>query len=460
MPASILEEFTTALYDGILRRWYPLVVDNECGGYFTNVTCDWTLPAGQEKMIVSQARHIWTASRVASFTGDTATYIPIARHGFRFLRDVMWDGRYGGFYQMRDRAGGVSDVKGWRDEKRTYGNAFAIYALAALYDETRDPDVLELAQRAFRWVEDRAHDPKLGGYFEFLTPEGEPFDRSSAYRTVASDGNELGYKDQNSSIHLLEAYTELYRVWPDALLRQRLEELLLLIRDRMVHARGYLQLFFEPDFTPVSFRDAPEDVRRANEGLDHVSFGHDYETAFLMLEASLALQRENDTETLRTARRMLDHAVANGWERGVGGFFDGGYYFRGEDHCTITHRTKNWWAQAEGLNALLIFSRIYPESSYRAYFLKQWEYVKKFILDHERGDWFEGGIDHEPQFRTGPKSHMWKCTYHTTRALMNCIALLRHPAEDGEGEEESGRGVVELTEHWHRIAARPVAHEG
>ena len=289
MPSEILEELKQALCDGILRRWYPLVVDRECGGYFTNVTCDWTLPPEQEKMIVSQARHIWTASKVAAFTGEIDVYLPIARHGYEFLRDVMWDSKYGGFYQIRDRRGGMSEFRGWRDEKRAYGNAFALYGLAALYSLTRDPEVLETARRAFQWIEEHAYDPRFGGYFEFLTREGEPFDRGSVYKTIASDANELGFKDQNSSIHLLEAYTELYRVWPDPFLRERLTDLLELIRDTMVHERGYLQLFFEPDWTPVSFRDSTEEVRRQNFGLDHVSFGHDYETAFLMLEASHAL---------------------------------------------------------------------------------------------------------------------------------------------------------------------------
>ena len=452
MPATLLNELTDALYDGILKRWYPLVIDRECGGYYTNIRADWSLPPEQEKMIVTQARHVWTASHVARFTGEPETYIPVAMHGFAFLRDVMWDARFGGFYQIRGREGGTTDVRGWRDEKRAYGNAFAIFALAALYASTGDAGVLDAARRAFEWIEEHAHDPVHGGYFEFLTREGSPFDHGSAYRTAACDASELGYKDQNSSIHLLEAYTELYRVWPDPLVRERLRELLLLIRDVMVDPRGYLRLFFEPDWTPVSFRDSPEEVRAAGEGLDHVSFGHDYETAFLLLEASDALGLENDEKTLRVAKRMLDHSLAWGWEKGVGGFFDAGYYFRGEERCTITRATKNWWAQAEALNALLLFARIYPHAPYLSCFLKQWEYVKRYVLDRDHGDWFEGGIDREPEFRTGPKSHVWKCTYHTTRALMNCIGHFRAPG----GAEPDGRTaeIAEFAARWRLVAGR------
>lgn len=453
MNGELAREFKQALTEGILARWYPLVVDKEYGGYFTNVDANWSLPPEQEKMIVTQARHVWATTKVANFLGETEKYEGIARHGYRFLRDVMWDPQYGGFFQIRDRDGGQSQVNYWLDEKRAYGNAFAVYAIAALYAQTRDPEVLDFAIKAFDWVESHCYDKEDGGYHEFLTHEGEPFDRSSAYTSRAGDANELGFKDQNSSIHLLEAYTELYKVWDDPVLRERLEGLLKLIRDVIVSSRGYLQLFFRPGWDPVSFRDASPAERKANFGLDHVSFGHDVETAFLMLEASHALGLENDAKTLAVAKRMVDHALAYGWDMRVGGFYDGGYYFKGDDRCSIIKETKNWWAQAEGLNALLLFSRIFPDGKYYSAFLRQWEYVKEYIIDAERGDWFEGGIDKEPQFRTGPKSHMWKCTYHTCRSLMNCIALLQEGMDPGPGIAAKKREVEELISHWEEATA-------
>jgi cellobiose epimerase len=439
-----VEELMNALTKGILERWYPLVIDKECGGYFTNITYDWKLPAEQEKMVVSQARHIWTLSKVSEFLGGIQEYEQMARHGVPFLKTKMWDSAHGGFYQIRSRDGGMSDVRGWRDEKRTYGNAFAVYALAALYKKTRDPDVLEFAQTAFRWIEEHAFDPKQKGYFQFFTGDSKPFDLTSVYKTIALDGNEVGFKDQNSSIHLLEAYTELYHVWKDPLLRTQLQSLLELIRDTMVARQGYLQLFFHNDWTPVSFRESSTAEREANFGLDHVSFGHDYETAFLMLEASHALGLTGDLRTLTIAKKMLDHALTFGFDETVGGFYDGGYYLKGDDRCTIVRDTKNWWAQAEGLNALLLFSKIFPgEPRYPAYFHRQWNYVKNYIIDAEHGDWFEGGVDKEPHFRTGMRSHMWKCTYHTGRTLMNCITMM---------EGDPGKELNTIIGHWQKTA--------
>ncbi|HTR81443.1 MAG TPA: AGE family epimerase/isomerase [Bacteroidota bacterium] len=453
--ASLVNEFTNALMEGVLKRWYPLAIDREQGGYFTNITYDWKLPPEQEKMIVTQARHIWTLSKAAAFLEKENEYVDAAMHGYKFLKNFMWDKQHGGFYQIRSRNGGMSDVRMWRDEKRAYGCAFAIYGLAALARETRDTEVLNFAKEAYGWVEEHSYDPKAGGYFEFLTREGRPFDLHSPYKTKASDGNEVGFKDQNSSIHLLEAYTELYSVWRSPELRKQLEGLLVLIRDRMVAHEGYLRLFFHPDWTPVSFKDAEDKEREENFGLDHVSFGHDYETAFLMLEASHTLGIEGDMNTLSTAKRMLDHALMYGFDGSVGGFYDGGYYLAGGKKCTIVKETKNWWAQAEGLNALLLFSKIFPEEPrYYDYFLKQWNYVKTYILDPENGDWFEGGLDKEPHFKTGPKGHIWKGTYHTGRALMNCIDLLNEGTHSTSAREKE---IVELAHFWrdNRTAHHP-----
>jgi mannobiose 2-epimerase len=444
------------LTEGILARWYPRVVDRECGGYFTNFSSEWKRLPEQEKMVVSQARHVWTLSKAAGLLEDSDRFLDWARHGEAFLLEKLWDAELGGFFQIRSREGGYTDEHGWREEKRTYGNAFALYALAALFERTRDPQTLAAAQRAFRWIEEKASDRELGGYFQFLRRDGTTFGRGDEYRTLNKDAPEVGYKDQNSSIHLLEAYTELFQVWPDPTLRTQLTALLALLRDRMVHPRGYLRLFFERDFTPVSFRGAAEQVRRENYGLAHVSFGHDYETAFLMLEASYALGLENDGRTLMVAKRMLDHALEAGWDEEAGGFFDGGYYEAEEGRCVIVRDTKTWWAQAEGLNALALFSAIFPdEPRYRVGLQRQWKYIDRWLIDRHRGDWFEGGLDKEPHFQDGPKSHLWKCTYHTGRTLMNCLALVGQPGAAGLGEKFAARKreLASFVEHWRAVAS-------
>jgi mannobiose 2-epimerase len=350
---------------------------------------------------------------------SVAYYKKDAAQGFDFLKNKMWDKINGGFYTLVDRKGNVKDSTG----KTAYGNAFGIYASAAWYHASGDKNALQLAKDCFAWLEKHAHDPILKGYYQNLLPDGTPVKRTVADLSTST----VGYKDQNSSIHLLEAFTELYSVWPDDLVRQRLQEMLLLVRDVITTEKGYLTLFLQPDWTPVSFSDSSEAVILEHRYIDHVSFGHDVETAYLMLEASHVLELKNDATTMVVAKRMVDHALQNGWDNTKGGFYDEGYYFKDKNGISIIKNTKNWWAQAEGLNTLLLMADHFPNDPMKYFekFKKMWKYIQTYLIDHEYGDWYEEGFDNSPAKRTALKGHIWKATYHQFRALSNCVERLK-----------------------------------
>jgi len=419
--SKILGELSEALNKGILDVWYPRTIDSVYGGFLSDFDYKWELKGQQNKMIVTQSRHVWTCSTVAEFYPERKDYfLKMAGYGVQFLKDKMWDPKFGGFFNLVDQQGNVlkSDKAG-RIIKEAYGNAFAIYGLAAYIRQTNDTSALSLAKKAFVWLDLHSYDPQYGGYFQFMEADGTPL--------------KLGFqgvppKDQNGSIHLLEAFTELYRVWPDSLVKERLLMMLGLVRDQITQSKGYLQLFLNQDLSPVSYQDSAEDVRKKNWRHDHISFGHDVETAFLMLEASEIAGLENDTLTLRKAKKMVDHSIENGWDKTVGGFYEAGYYFKGQDTVTIIKDTKNWWAQAEGLNSLFLMADLFPDDShnYKSLFLKEWEYINTYLIDHEHGDWYPNGIDKEPGEKLAMKSQIWKCNYHTSRSLMNCMKRLSH----------------------------------
>ncbi|MCF4101192.1 AGE family epimerase/isomerase [Gillisia sp. M10.2A] len=419
---KIIAEMETAATDDLMDKWYPLALDNEDGGYYSDITYNFKVGERHDKMIVTQARHIWANAKAAQLYPEKAKlYLQYANHGFVFLRDVMWDKENGGFYNLVTKQGAPIHKKG--EEKTAYGNSFAIYGLAAYAAASGNEEALDLAKKTFYWLEEHSHDPEYKGYFQSLELDGTPIVRSPEF----SSASEVGYKDQNSSIHLLEAFTTLYEVWPDELLAQRLEELLLIIRDTIVTDKGYMTLFFERDWTPVSFKDSSKEKIKGQYYLDHVSFGHDVETAYLMLEASHALGWENDTTTLHVGKKMVDHALKTGWDTKLGGFYDGGYYFSGEEEISIVNDEKNWWAQAEGLNSLLIMDHYFPQDSirYRSYFDKLWVYTKTYFMDDVNGGWYEWGLDKQPEIKTALKGHIWKAAYHNFRALTNCINQLK-----------------------------------
>ena len=153
---------------------------------------------------------------------------------------------FGGFYNLVNREG-EPIAEGPQIIKQAYGNAFAIYGLAAYYRASGDTVALGLAQETFRWLEKHSYDPQYGGYFQFMARDGTPF--TEGYGGVAP-------KDQNSMIHLLECFTELYKVWPDHSSKSDLNSLLVLIRDTVTTSKGNLVLFLKRDWTPISYKDA------------------------------------------------------------------------------------------------------------------------------------------------------------------------------------------------------------
>jgi mannobiose 2-epimerase len=427
---QIARQMDNSIRNELLNKWYPQSVDSLYGGFLSTYTFDFKPMGPQDKFIVTQARHTWTTAKAAQLYPNVSYYIRCSEHGFRFLRDFMWDKNYGGFYSMVDRQG--KEKGNPVSPKDAYGNSFGLYALAAYYKASKDTAALSLAKKAFMWLENHSHDPVNKGYFQHMKMDGTPVVRDQNVPANA----ETGYKDQNSSIHLLEAFTELYSIWPDALVRERLQEMLYLIRDKITNTKGSLTLFFKPDWTPVSFRDSSKAVIMKYKNLDHVSFGHDVETAYLMLEASHTLGLKNDTKTMTIGKKMVDHALTNGWDSTVGGFYNEGYYFKDQPGISIIFDSKNWWAQAEGMNTLLLMADHFPTDKMQYYhkFKQLWQYIQTYLIDHENGDWYEEGIDKEPQRKTALKGHIWKETYHHFRSMLNCIKRLsldeKHRLED------------------------------
>jgi len=422
---SIAFEIQHSFKEHLLKPWYPRALDQEYGGFLSDFTADWKPEGPQNKAIVTQARHLWTISQAGMAFPESTQYVQWARHGFRFLREKMWDNEYGGFFQILNRKGEADFNSEYGDEKRAYGNAFGIFACTAYYQFTKDSLGLDLAKKAFWWLDSHAHDSLHGGYFQNLKRDGTVIPRHDPF-AKGFDRETAGFKDYNSSIHLLEAFTALYKIWPDSLLRIRLSEMFYLIRDVMVSPQGSLRLYFLPDWTPISYQDSSESVRLAHLFLDHVTFGHDVETAYLLLEASHTLGIAQDTTTLRIAKKMVDHAIRFGWDRRYGGLYAMGYRSPHSDTVFLVDRPKEWWIQAEALHAFLLMAKLFPEEpKYFAYFKKQWEYMKRYVIDTQRGGWYWAGLDTHPEFRNQNKGSEWKATYHETRALLNCIRWLR-----------------------------------
>jgi cellobiose epimerase len=393
-------EVDQALHKDVLNVWFPRAVDNEHGGFHSHFASDWSTEPSDGKFSVFQGRMTWVASQVVLREPKLKDqFTPIVHHGVEYLDSVMWDKEDGGFFWGLDDAGKITPT--FTDAKELYGIGFCIYGAAAAYEATGDPKALALAKKAFQWVDIHAHDASSGGYFEWLSRDGTPvLPKAPNGQVEPGPIGPVNYKSMNTHIHLLEAFTQLYRVWPDHDLRARVEELLAIVRDKICVEPGVMNLYFTNAWQAIP---------------DHDSYGHDVETAYLMLETDEALHHIASEKTERMAKMLVDHALAYGWDSVNGGFFGEGTTFgKAED------TDKPWWVEVEGLNALLLMHERYgkQDSRYFEHFLEQWAFIEKHTIDAEHH-----GLINLTKANGTPvtqdKGSIWKAAYHDSRAFWN-----------------------------------------
>ena len=391
------------LHESIVGFWLPRSIDREHGGYIINFDIGGDPNGKTTKGLVTQARMVWFWSRMlrAGLDGPKykrADYRTAAEHGFRFLRDRLRDAEQGGYSWEVDKAG----TQRTRPNKHLYGQAFALYALAEYHRATGDHEALQLADRLFDTLERHAHDMEHGGYHEYFTPDWKriPSDRS----TYMGSG---GAKLMNTHLHIMEAMTTYVLVARRPLARTRLAELAEILSGTVVRkSQGFCTDKYRTDWTPILA--PPHDV---------VSYGHDIENVWLLMDAQDALGQPRPR--LGNLYRMLwDYSIKHGLDtRG------GGLYYTGPFNGPATDRRKSWWVQAELLVSSLRMYRLTGDPRYAGIFEQTWRFIDGKMTDHERGGWYatvtpEGSV-------TGDKANIWKCAYHSGRALVECLSTLK-----------------------------------
>lgn len=382
----------------ILPFWHPKVIDKAHGGYRLNHDGQgkWRGPA--DKYLVTQARTVWFFARLCRSPHDSPAYRAAAAHGFRFLRDAMWDKEAGGFFWAVDSTG--KTVK--QGEKHLYGQAFGLYALSEYAATLNDAEAKALADRLFMVLEKKAHDGKHGGYREAF---------KSDWRALPGDAKtRLGVppdvKLMNTHLHLMEAMTTYYRLSKSPLARQRLLELIMIQSNTVVRKTLCACTDqFAADWTPL--RGAVQDC---------VSYGHDIENVWLLQDACDAVGMPHGP-LLDLYHGLFDYSLKYGFDREQGGF----YYF-GPFNQAATDRHKDWWVQAECMISALKMYGLTGKTIYRQCFLKTLDWIVKQQVDWKNGDWFSRIA---PDGRkSGGKAGPWKSPYHNGRAVIRCLELL------------------------------------
>ena len=383
--------------DRILAYWSTYAPDEQFGGFYGQITEENEVIVQAPKGAVLNARILWTFSAAYRHQPKPELLV-LATRAYEYLTQHFLDPEHGGVFWSVDYLGHPLDAK-----KQIYALAFAIYGLSEYYAASGLAPALAHAQDLFRCIETHSFDPEYGGYFEALARDWTPL---ADLRLSDKDANEK--KTMNTHLHVLEAYTNLYRHWPDAHLRAQIQELLEVFLAHIIDpATQHLHLFLDEHWTPKSTA---------------ISFGHDIEAAWLLLEAVEALGDEDGIDRFRRIAVDMAAAAAEGLD------FTGGLNYEFDPTTYHWNREKHWWVQAEAMIGFLNAYNLTGERHFYEQFLGVWSFTRQYILDYKRGEWHWGVTEALTPIATEDKAGFWKCPYHNARACLEILGRLSRVA--------------------------------
>ena len=384
---KFLLEVRENLTSGILPYWLGL--KDPKGGFYGEVSSDGKVLYDAPRGVILNARIIWSFAAAYQALHETS-YLVAAVHARDYFLEHFCDHKYGGVYWSVDKDGERLDTK-----KQLYAQGFAIYGLSELYKVTKDDEVLKNAINLYKVVETYFADRENGGYIEALARDFSPLeDMSLSAHDINAD------KTMNSHLHILEAYANLYQVWPEEELKGAVERLLDIIGTKVMAADGHLQLYFRKDWSVMP---------------GGVSYGHDIETSWLALECAFALK------DLDIVNRVRPWALAMGKAGNEGLLPDGSLRYEKLLDGTFDD-SRQWWVQAESVVGNLWLWKYHsdPQGADRA--LAAWKFIKEHLVDAAAGEWWWAMLPDGKPDLSQPKAGFWKCPYHNTRM---CLQVLR-----------------------------------
>ncbi|MCL4148031.1 UNVERIFIED_CONTAM: hypothetical protein GTU68_042621, partial [Idotea baltica] len=364
------------------------MVDLPNGGFYGRIDGENNVHPNAKKGVILNTRILWTFS-IAARHFEKPEYLKMANRAYDYLKLYFWDEQDGGVFWEVDEQGNPTETK-----KQIYAQGFAIYALSEYHLLTGNRESLQLAQEIFWLVEKYSLDPNHGGYLEAFSRGWELLED---LRLSDKDANEA--KTMNTHLHVLEAYTNLYRVLPTDKLANRLVELVDLFQEKFIDPKtGHLRLFFDEEWNLKSHE---------------ISFGHDIEASWLLWECREVLGEKypNPDQLKRTILKMAEATLTEGVDPKGGTWneatLDG-----------ISDADKIWWVQAESMVGFLNAYQLTGDKKFLSATLDIWKFVEKNLKDRKNGEWY-WAVDQEcvPQIKHN-KAGPWKAPYHHVRALL------------------------------------------
>jgi mannobiose 2-epimerase len=387
---TLKSEVKEELVSNILPFWMTKMIDPEHGGFYGRIDGYGNIYKDADKGCVLNARILWTFSSAYRILKDPE-YLKIAARAKDYLLEYFFDKEHGGVFWLLDHKGNVKDGK-----KQIYAQAFAIYGLTEYYRISSDKECLDMAIELFRLIEKYSFDNKLDGYFEAFSME---WGIIGDLRLSAKDANEK--KTMNTHLHVLEAYSNLFRIWKDDLLKKQLHGLIELFADKIVNNQTFnLKMFFDEEW---------------NDKTDLVSYGHNIESSWLINEAALVL---GDPSVIHKIKNIC-LKIADSSKEGL--MADGGMMY--EKFFTTGHidSDRHWWVQAETVVGFLNAFTLSGNEEYLNQCLETWRFISDNLIDRKNGEWFWSVDNNRQPNLKDDKAGFWKCPYHDSRMCLEII---------------------------------------
>jgi mannobiose 2-epimerase len=384
--------FVDELQQNILPFWINRVTDRQNGGFVGRISGDGIVHPDAPKGAILNARILWTFS-AAYRLFHKREYLETATRAKEYLLTRFWDNQYGGVYWQVAADGTPLDTK-----KQIYAQGFAIYGLSEYARATGDKVALEKAIELYHLIEQHSFDKDLNGYLEAFTGQWEEI---ADMRLSDKDENEK--KTMNTHLHILEPYTNLYRVWPTTELKNSLRNLIELFLDKILAHTGHLQLFFDEEW---------------HNKQKIVSYGHDIEASWLLYEAAVVLGESDLTDRVIDVISSVVKAASEGLQS------DGSLIY--EKNGTTGHidYDRHWWVQAEAVVGFWYAYKLFGKEEYRLKADNCWQYIQHHLVDKTNGEW-HWSINSDGTINTADdKAGFWKCPYHNGRMCMEMIERL------------------------------------
>lgn len=403
------------LFQNILPYWDKYSKDEKNTGFFGKIDNDNVQDAECQRSIVMTSRFLWTYSAVARFTKD-AKYLEMADFAYKVIIEKYFDKENDGVYWsiMPD---GTPKV----DKKQIYGEAFCCYGLseyaAAVQELKKDEELAATAMNKaldiYNLLETHALDKENGGYIEACAK-----DWSQTNDMILSTKDMNCPKSMNTNLHVMEAYTNLYRTLPvvfadsksiQSEVGQSLANLITATQEKIVQKNAHLGMFFDMDWNLLA---------------DEISYGHDIEASWLLWEAACELKDEELKEQIRAdVIKMAEIALDEGFDK------ENGCLENFLLHSTTNpkrDRTRVWWNQAEAMNGFYNAWQMTGHQKYQDACIKQWNWIQNHQVDKTNGEWWSALDQNGTPILAEDKGGNWKTSYHNGRT---CLELLRRSQE-------------------------------